>query len=62
MRRLLLILSIIALAPISLRAQDDIPKDWAQRGIKISEVSVYGQRPMKDIGTQQTKFDTLALK
>ena len=33
-----------------------------QRTIAIREITVYGQRPMKEIGTQQTKFDSLALK
>ena len=33
-----------------------------QRTIAIREITVYGQRPMKEIGTQQTKLDSLALK
>ena len=33
-----------------------------QRTIAIREITVLGQRPMKEIGTQQTKFDSLALK
>ena len=58
MKKLLTLLIIFSLLHLAASAQDDVPKDWAQRGIKIQEVSVYGQRPMKDIGTQQTKFDT----
>ena len=30
--------------------------------LKIPEVTVVGQRPMKEIGTQQTKFDSVVLK
>ena len=50
------------LLPIVAQAQEDDTRDWATRGIHIREVSVYGQRPMKEIGAQQTKFDTIALK
>ncbi|MBQ2394429.1 MAG: hypothetical protein II307_01545, partial [Alistipes sp.] len=39
---------------------------WAQdeprRTIPIKEVTVYGRRPMKEIGVQQTKFDSVVLK
>ena len=62
MKKLLTLLIIFSLLHLAASAQDDVPKDWAHRGIKIQEGSGYGQRPMKDIGTQQTKFDTLALK
>ena len=50
------------LLPIVAQAQEDDTRDWATRGIHIREVSVYGQRPMKEIGAQETKFDTIALK
>ena len=33
-----------------------------QRIHQIGEVTVWGRRPMKEIGVQQTKFDSLALK
>ena len=33
-----------------------------RNGIHIQEVAVYGNRPIKEIGAQQTKFDTVALK
>ena len=61
MKRLLYILCALLL-PIVAQAQEDDTRDWATRGIHIREVSVYGQRPMKEIGAQQTKFDTIALK
>lgn len=43
-------------------AQEEETRDWATKGINISEVPIYGNRPMKEIGTQETKFDTIALK
>ena len=61
MIRLLLILSIILIPYIS-SAQEIDTKDWATKGIDIPEVPIYGERPMKEIGTQQTRLDTLALK
>ena len=33
-----------------------------QRTVAIREITVLGQRPMKEIGVQQTKLDTIALK
>ena len=36
--------------------------DWVRNGIDIPEVPIYGNRPIKEIGAQQTKFDTIALK
>ena len=36
--------------------------DWVRNGINIPEVPIYGNRPIKEIGAQQTKFDTIALK
>ncbi len=43
-------------------AQSGASGDGVRRGGDIPEVRVYGQRPMKEIGTQQTKFDSLVLK
>ena len=43
-------------------AQSSASGDGVRRGGDIPEVRVYGQRPMKEIGTQQTKFDSLVLK
>ena len=61
MKRVLFIISLL-LTPYCVIAQESDTKNWARDGINIPEVAVYGNRPMKDIGTQQTKFDTLALK
>ena len=61
MKKILLIL-LVALAPYFAMAEDNRYKDWATKGIVIPEVPIYGQRPMKEIGTQQTKFDSVVLK
>ena len=60
MKRLLLI--CFALLPTLLLAQEDSERDWLHKGINIKEITVYGKRPMKEIGTQQTKFDSVVLK
>ncbi len=57
MRRLFIyILLWLCCAPI-VWAQDDV-----RRNIAIREVTVYGQRPMKDIGVQRTRIDSAVLK
>ena len=50
------------LLPLSLFAQGSGQSDWVRKGLHIPEVNVYGKRPMKEIGTQQTKFDSVVLK
>ena len=60
MKRLLLICFV--LLPTTLLAHESTDSDWLRRGIHIKEVTVYGKRPMKEIGTQQTKFDSVILK
>ena len=58
MRRFFYILTLVLLAtPLALLAQDE-----PRRTIPIKEVTVYGRRPMKEIGMQQTKFDSVVLK
>ena len=57
----LLFISLVLL-PTILFAQEDTGGDWLRRGISIKEITVYGKRPMKEIGTQQTKFDSVVLK
>ncbi len=57
----LLFISLVLL-PTILFAQEDTGGDWLRKGIHIKEVTIYGQRPMKEIGTQQTKFDSVVLK
>lgn len=58
MRRFFDILILVLLAaPLASQAQDE-----PRRTIPIKEVTVYGRRPMKEIGVQQTKFDSVVLK
>ncbi len=63
------ILFAFLLLPALLRAQSDqSAKDtgaaaWREKGVvAIREVPVWGQRPMKSIGVQETKFDSVVLK
>ena len=60
MKKLLFIICLVV--PYIALAQEEETRDWATKGIKINEVPIYGNRPMKEIGTQETKFDTIALK
>lgn len=60
MKKIFLIICLIV--PHFAFAQEENTRDWVRNGIHIKELTVYGQRPMKEIGTQQTKFDTLVLK
>ena len=62
MKRLLSILFALTLLPTAALAQDEMPKDWLHSGVNIREVAVYGNRPMKEIGIQQTKLDSIVLK
>ena len=52
-----ILLSILLVCPSVLFAQD-----ITRRVYLIDEVTVWGKRPMKEIGVQKTKFDSLALK
>ena len=53
---------IVALLPLVASAQETAPQDNIARHIQIKDVNVYAKRPIKEIGTQQTKFDTVVLK
>ena len=57
MRRFFYILVIVLCLAHVAQAQDDV-----RRNIAIKEVTVYGQRPMKDIGVQRTRIDSAVLK
>ena len=57
MRRFGIIILVLLALPLALWAQDE-----PRRTIPIKEVTVYGRRPMKEIGVQQTKFDSVVLK
>ncbi len=60
--RLLTLAGVLTLAAAAQGQQHALPRDWSKKTISIEEVAVYGQRPMKEIGTQQTKFDSVVLK
>ena len=64
MRRYLHIILLSALSALSAAAfaQSNTQSSNPQRDIKIREVSVVADRPMKEIGVQQTKFDSVALR
>ncbi|MBO7317360.1 MAG: TonB-dependent receptor plug domain-containing protein, partial [Bacteroidales bacterium] len=55
--RLILSFLLFVLCVTQSSAMGDIDKD-----VEISEVTVYGRRPMKEIGTHLTKLDSTALK
>ncbi len=55
----LLICCFLALLPWNSSAQNKEKKDWT---LHIPEATVYADRPMKEIGVQQQKFDSLKLK
>ena len=59
MKRILLYILLLVF-PTSLWAQTD--DDRPRRHFNIREVTVVGHRPMKEIGVQKTKFDSVVLK
>ncbi len=54
------LLFVALVLPLTLSAQDDYYGKG--RSYAIEEIPVYGERPMRDIGIQETKFDSLVLK
>lgn len=58
LRGYILIAVVLLLGWLPASAQSD----WVRDGIRIKEISVVGQRPMKEIGVQQTKIDSAELK
>ena len=57
MRRFFYILVVVLCLAHVVQAQEDV-----RRNIAIKEVTVFGQRPMKDIGVQRTRIDSAVLK
>lgn len=51
-----LIVGVLLLSPCVLMAQ------CLSKGLHIPEVTIYGKRPMKDIGVQKTRLDSVVLK
>lgn len=66
MKRKLIATFFVLLCPVLLAAQEQkqehSSKDWTKRTLMIPEVTVVGKRPMKDIGVQRTRFDSVAMK
>ena len=62
MKRLYLLFALAACLPTALFAQQTESKKRSGWHLTIPEVTVIGHRPMKEIGVQKTKFDSLALK
>ena len=58
------IMALVFAVPSVMMAQESnrVPAGWHKRVHSLPEVKVYADRPMKEIGTQLTKFDTLELK
>ena len=48
--------------PFLLAAQQKNSVSITKRVLRIPEVTVVGKRPMKDIGVQRTRFDSIAMK
>ena len=47
----------------ALSAQEQVdPDHWTRKGIELQEAVVYADRPMKEIGVQQTRLDSIKLK
>ena len=57
MRRVTIYIALLLLVATSFAQKKEV--GWS---LNIPEVTVVGQRPMKEIGTQQTKFDSVVLK
>lgn len=62
MKRIFLLLIVAAIPYASIYAQRISSKEWGTKGFKLNEITVLGERPMKEIGTQLTKFDSVILK
>ena len=57
MRRVTIYIALLLLVATSFAQKKEV--SWS---LNIPEVTVVGQRPMKEIGSQQTKFDSVVLK
>lgn len=62
MKKYILFLVISLLYYSLLNAQKVPSKEWSTKGFSLREITVYGERPMKEIGAQLTKFDSVVLK
>ena len=62
MKRFILFLTVYIVFHSIGYAQKVSSKEWSTKGFSLSEITVYGERPMKEIGAQLTKFDSVVLK
>ena len=62
MKRHLILLFVGVSLPFLLAAQQKNSVSITKRVLRIPEVTVVGKRPMKDIGVQRTRFDSIAMK
>ena len=62
MKKYILFLAISLVCHSLLNAQKVSSKEWSTKGFSLREITVYGERPMKEIGAQLTKFDSVVLK
>ena len=56
-RRVVLILVLFAVS-LSVKADE---REWLRKGLEIPNVEVVARRPMRDIGVEQTKIDSMML-
>ncbi len=62
MKRFILFLAVCLVFHSIGYAQKVSSKEWSTKGFSLKEITVYGERPMKEIGAQLTKFDSVVLK
>lgn len=59
MKRNLFAILIFLSCSLTIQAQST---DWSRKKWSIPEVTIYGKRPMKEIGIQKTRLDSVVLK
>ncbi|MBO5920614.1 MAG: TonB-dependent receptor [Bacteroidales bacterium] len=62
MKKYILFLTVSLVCNSFLLAQKVSSKEWSTKGFTLKEITVLGERPMKEIGAQLTKFDSVVLK
>ena len=62
MRQLLITMGAMLLLLTPLHAQQDGERGRFRSSVEYEPISIVGTRPIREIGYQQTKFDSLALK
>ncbi len=62
MKRLIILLALFTGSTLEAQEYRKLDRNWHKQTHAIPEVTVYGRRPMKEIGIQQTRMDTVVLK